>query len=397
MLVLPPRLYPTYQSPRAHHTKKHTVESLSDSVLNKVTVKLSNGSTIRIALSLRPKSRLLSDCFRAIASVTPFASSCAILGDFLDWKHAFLGPVDQSEWTLFVHFVLHQISSTNEDIKQSDFSDWDYVLSGHLDQRTYGAIFGCLDSSACTSRPSTLGIPTPSASKQLTTHLATVVYALHLVYENYKLNILTWEFLPSLASLLMPLTARLGWLSFVDHYSRDFGNLVSPVGAVYNASEPAVPIISRWLLQCLSSEQVPPFPLVNDPKSPCSETRRMCRLYATLGSRDEQPFLPPKHLPSTWLCGPQEQRSSVPCNTMGGEVFQRVVLAMTDEGIKLEELDCIPFGVALPLHEAIRLCRVNPPSNWPQASYTLVSREGTCTIVWFTVQTLHHKCQEVCC
>jgi anaphase-promoting complex subunit 1 len=41
----------------------------------------------------------------------------------------------------------------------------------------------------------------------------------------------------------------------------------------------------------------------------------------------------------------------------------------------LDDIDRLPFGVALPLREALRSSRHSPPSNWPTAAYHLIGRE----------------------
>jgi anaphase-promoting complex subunit 1 len=40
-----------------------------------------------------------------------------------------------------------------------------------------------------------------------------------------------------------------------------------------------------------------------------------------------------------------------------------------------ESLDDLPFGISLPIREAMRICQMNPPSAWPLAAYKLLGRE----------------------
>jgi anaphase-promoting complex subunit 1 len=44
-------------------------------------------------------------------------------------------------------------------------------------------------------------------------------------------------------------------------------------------------------------------------------------------------------------------------------------------GFQLSHLDVVPFGVALPLRQALSLCRHSPPSDWPAAAYDLIDRQ----------------------
>lgn len=51
---------------------------------------------------------------------------------------------------------------------------------------------------------------------------------------------------------------------------------------------------------------------------------------------------------------------------------QRLVLELVRRHWTLAELDCLPFGVALPLRQALHQCRNNPPGDWPREAYVLV-------------------------
>jgi anaphase-promoting complex subunit 1 len=41
---------------------------------------------------------------------------------------------------------------------------------------------------------------------------------------------------------------------------------------------------------------------------------------------------------------------------------------------KLDDINRLVFGVALPLREAIRLCQLESPENWPPEAYNLIRR-----------------------
>ncbi len=63
---------------------------------------------------------------------------------------------------------------------------------------------------------------------------------------------------------------------------------------------------------------------------------------------------------------------------------------MVEEQIRLQDLEDIPYGIALPFREALRACRYfllytityqtygvryDPPDNWPVEAYVLIGRE----------------------
>jgi hypothetical protein len=53
---------------------------------------------------------------------------------------------------------------------------------------------------------------------------------------------------------------------------------------------------------------------------------------------------------------------------------EQVVVAMVRERLTSHELDCVPFGLALPLREAICASRRDPPPTWPKEALVLVGR-----------------------
>ncbi|KAI9032149.1 hypothetical protein DFJ74DRAFT_601859, partial [Hyaloraphidium curvatum] len=54
---------------------------------------------------------------------------------------------------------------------------------------------------------------------------------------------------------------------------------------------------------------------------------------------------------------------------------QICVEAMVEWKLMPQDLDCLPDGLALPLREALRICRAKPPKGWSGDAYTLLARE----------------------
>ena len=50
----------------------------------------------------------------------------------------------------------------------------------------------------------------------------------------------------------------------------------------------------------------------------------------------------------------------------------RIVRLLVRRRWTLADLDTLPWGVALPLRQAIQHCRASPPTDWPQAAYLLI-------------------------
>jgi hypothetical protein len=54
---------------------------------------------------------------------------------------------------------------------------------------------------------------------------------------------------------------------------------------------------------------------------------------------------------------------------------ETVVARMVADGFTRERLQTLPFGVSLPLQQALRDCRAHPPGSWPAAAHALVGRD----------------------
>ena len=54
---------------------------------------------------------------------------------------------------------------------------------------------------------------------------------------------------------------------------------------------------------------------------------------------------------------------------------EKLVLGMVAVGCLGQELESLPFAIALPLREAIWSCRQDPPQGWPADAYVLIGRE----------------------
>ena len=61
-------------------------------------------------------------------------------------------------------------------------------------------------------------------------------------------------------------------------------------------------------------------------------------------------------------------------STEGLSPFEKLIVAMTQENFTTEILETIPFGIALPLREAIARCRNSPPPNLPPQGFFIYFR-----------------------
>ena len=180
--------------------------------------------------------------------------------------------------------------------------------------------------------------------------------ALHLTYEDLKLNVLTQLDIKRLAQLLFQLAFATGSIDFADHYRRDglAPEVVLDLHPTSAAPLGVPPDIYRWVHEAVSNGVAPLYPtlsslrqiylpefaadLVPHGGEGLTNTEQVCSIYRALIQRGAQ----------------------------------AAVFAMVDRGISAETLDCWPDGVALPLREALRVCRADPPTGWHKEAYFLL-------------------------
>jgi len=114
--------------------------------------------------------------------------------------------------------------------------------------------------------------------------------------------------------------------------------------------------------------------------SPCELSRKICHFYEVLTqsqiqrskyslSDKELSLRSPFSTPQLRL---QNHRSDFPVfSPSGGATYvpswsasspaEKLVLAMVSENFRIQDIECMPFGIALPLREALRSCRHTPP------------------------------------
>eukprot|EP00761_Pharyngomonas_kirbyi_P009570 gb/GECH01009587.1/.p1 GENE.gb/GECH01009587.1/~~gb/GECH01009587.1/.p1 ORF type:complete len:1896 (+),score=464.93 gb/GECH01009587.1/:1-5688(+) len=435
--------------------------SLSHSVGSKCNTILDNGLTLRINFShaLSPKSTLVQDCLNVIQSLMEPNHIVIVLKLYFLKQIMNNSPNEaNSDWSAFSSVLFDilgiefQESYVNSKLDNSDpFKDLQKWIFSHQ-------IPEIEPSQSLTENKPTNSQFTPNHIKlidELSSEISLIIFGLHTLYENYKLNVNLWEKGQQLSQLLGNIAYAHGWFTFVDQYFRDFGSSVnlknstsqqnqdntedspfiikSNIGVLDKISyassylkHQTPPNIHRWILDRvnLRSNRVP-FPVIHN----CRATdllRKVCRLYNLLfsSSTEEQvklnmysPFeehyeqdigefdisfdeedtdnfisdlsnpINTGSLPS--FTPPVNNKRSIfspdssaitPMKTSFNP-FERVVLAMVEEGFTKEFLETLPFGISTPLWEAISSCREEPPTNWPIEAYQLIGREDICGLM----------------
>ncbi|XP_054840642.1 anaphase-promoting complex subunit 1 [Eublepharis macularius] len=397
------------------------IHSIRDPVQNRVTLDLSNGSMVRITIPEIATSELVKRCLQGIKCILPKEVAVQMLVRWYNAYNAPGGPSYYSEWNLFVTCLMNMMGYNTDRVawtQNLDFEgslspviapkkarpsetgsdeDWEYLLHSdyhknveshplaktlQLDPLEVKFPKDNLSSSHCLDS-STLLFP----------HIPAIFCVLHLIYEELKLNCLMGEGIRSLVILLVQLARDLKLEAYLDYYYRDYPVLVKTPRQIciidpaqtgfmhqptFFSAEP--PSIFQWLSSCLKGESVPPYPYL---PGICERSKLLVLsvvLYIfgdeTAVSNEASNYL------SKITSGQQKQQTeqeeygcSLRHSTSTSSLAEKLVIWMTNVGFTLRDLESLPFGVALPIRDAIYHCRQQPASDWPEAVCLLIGRQ----------------------
>ncbi|MEJ1278730.1 anaphase promoting complex subunit 1 [Cricetulus griseus] len=322
------------------------IHSVRDPVHNRVTLELSNGSMVRITIPEVATSELVQTCLQAIKFILPKEIAVQMLVKWYNVHSAPGGPSCHSEWSLFVICLLNMMGYNTDRLswtRSFDFEgslspviapkkarpsdtgsddDWEYLLNSDYHHNVESHL---LNKSLCLSALEISKVKEDDVSQNLSLdsstllfpHIPAIFFVLHLVYEELKLNTLMGEGICSLIDLLVQLARDLKLEPYMDHYYRDYPTLVKTTGQVCTIDQ--------------------------DPQKPQAE-------------QEENKFT-------------FRHSSSV------SSLAEKLVVWMTSVGFTLRDLETLPFGIALPIRDAIYHCREQPDSDWSEAVCLLIGRQ----------------------
>ncbi|XP_070834048.1 anaphase-promoting complex subunit 1 isoform X1 [Chaetodon trifascialis] len=407
------------------------IHALRDPVCNRVTLELSSGTMLRISVPEIATSELVRKCLQAIRFILPKEAAMKVLVKWYNIYNAPGGPSAHAEWNLFVTCFMTLMGYNTERLtwtrnlhfevplspviaakkaRPSDGGsdeDWDYLLGSHYHrQMNSQPLCGPVDSSgsnntliaeteglSSASSPSSPSLKLDS-SAPLFPHIPALFYVLHLLYQELQLDELQRARASSLVCLLQQLARDLQLEDYVDLYWRDYPSLISGFNesclidqAVFGQMQrpsylrPEPPCVLGWLCCCLRGEEVPPFPYL---PGICQRTRLLVLSYALYIAGDENATSTDASKYLIKLSAGQKSRaseqhfrrqSSVKVQLSTGSLAEQLVVWLTSEGFTLKDLESVPFGVALPIREAIYCCREQPCSDWSEEVCLLIGRQ----------------------
>ncbi|KAJ8719345.1 hypothetical protein PYW08_011520 [Mythimna loreyi] len=388
---------------------------LCDAAGSRVTLQFEAGSMYRISLPPLTCSTLVTRCYTALKAILPKDITMQVI---IKWYGVRNAPGSQDltpdqEWSMFSNLLLSLIGYDVERLqaKQSDDGidhaevatkkqrtssdgspdDWEYLLNSKM-HKAIGHSLTMLK----------LPIPNPdgyrkgkrvsmeseksnlfNTNSMLFPYIIQVLYSLHLVYEEIKLNTLLWSNLRPLSTFLYQISKDLKLDAYVNHYWLDFptdlnleyedesqiseGSLKKLCEPVYFCRDP--PNIYAYLNSVLKDLDVGYYPYLAEVNN---MSRDIIEILSTVGcgrgagvqtisSRDSM----------TASSTPRARRD----NYVDSSPYCQAVIMACEKGITLRDIDNLPPALGLLLLTTFSRCKSSPPADWPPAAYKLVMRE----------------------
>lgn len=250
------------------------VDDVHSSILDSLIVKSGN-QLYRIILNIDYYSELVEKCFDVLQCVLPFDIFISLLRNFFYENNS-------NEWDIFLKIFL----------KDNKFND---------------AIISNIDK---------------------------IIFGLHLLYESFKLNILTHQFLRPLAELLYWFVSILSWNNFKDYYNRDFQDITSQIKGENKIKEPeAIPSIYQYIYNNNFNNS---FPTIPNCKA-LLQLNRVCKLIKLTN--------------------------------------ESLIQGLIEEKMTKEDIDLLSFGVGIKIKSILNEMKMNPPQNLSYQGYILLERE----------------------
>ncbi|XP_019719671.1 anaphase-promoting complex subunit 1 [Hippocampus comes] len=403
------------------------IHALRDPVSNRVTLELNNGSMLRISMPDIAVSELVRKCLQAIRFILPKEAAMKVLVKWYTIYNAPGGTSGHGEWNLFVTCFLKLMGYNTERLtwtRNLNFEvplspviaakkarpcdggsdeDWEYLLGCHYHhQMDSHRVNRPADSSGFNAKviPDEEDLSSaspPSATLDNTAplfaHIPTLFYVLHLLYQELLLNELHRERASSLVCLLQQLARDLQLEDYMDLYWRDYPSLINGFTESYLIDQSLIaqmqhpsflraepPCVFSWLSSCLRGEDVQPFPYLPDV---CLRIRLLVLSYALYIGGDDKATTSNVSKYLVKLSAGQKtteeqyrrQTSMNQVKSCNESLAEQLVVWLTSQGFTLKDLESVPFGVALPIRDAIYHCREQPCADWSEEVCLLIGRQ----------------------
>ncbi|XP_011861283.1 PREDICTED: anaphase-promoting complex subunit 1 isoform X2 [Vollenhovia emeryi] len=404
--------------------------ALKETVGNEVTMECGNKQYFRITLPVSSTSPLVTKCLHTLRSVLQRDLAMQLLIKWYGARNA-PGPQDFSpaqEWELFLTVLVTLLGYDVEKLRlirnneKDQFTernspmvvpkkqktsncgstdDWLYLLNSneYKNSQTFASnvlkshkisSFLCATSQSV-AESSNVGKINVQAI--LFPHFPLILFSLHLLYEELKLNSVISESLPLLGQLLYQLSIDLKFEMYAHHYFLDSPTLSylkttrSQLGdsdlqkiAIPSYMPRKPPGIFETLNSMLDGTDVTAFPYLSHVNP---RTRNIVYLTALTANENRVDIIEMEKyikliVPAGNRVDIQESRSKIDkeiLKKLEKPTTDRIILLYHEMGMRKEHLETLPPAVSLMIKDVMHRCRESPPSNWPMHAYELIDRQ----------------------
>ncbi|XP_075976673.1 anaphase promoting complex subunit 1 [Anticarsia gemmatalis] len=385
---------------------------LCDAAGNRVTLQFEAGAMYRISLPPLTCATLVTRCYSALRAILPKDVTMQVIIKWYGVRNA-PGTQDltpEEEWSMFSNLLLSLIGYDVEKLnKQTDDNDpqevatkkqrassdgtqddWEYLLNSKM-HKAIGSSLTLLklsvpNSDSYKKRRSSDDSVKPcqfNTNSLLFPYVLQVLYSLHLVYEEMKLNTLLCNNLKPLSSFLYQVAKDLKLDAYVNHYWLDFPTELNleyeeesqiSEGSLKKLCEPAYfskdpPNIYGYLNAMLKDNDVGYYPYLADVNNMSRDIIEILTIVGCGGSAGIQTI---SHRDTmTASSTPRARRD--PQNY--SSPYCQAVITAVEKGITHREIDSLPPALGLLILTILSRCKCSPPADWPPEAYTLVMRE----------------------
>lgn len=402
-----------------------TITGIRDPVCDRITLQYSDNTYYRVCLPSLASGTLVESCLNALRQSLQRDVALTLFGRWYAMRNA-PGPSDltvDQEWQLFTSLVYDLlgydvdklksniksecISTSNDEIKrqrpspQGSNVDWEEMPHSEgvcnllnltksklkLKSSSNDVNYNQDKKEKCQINQQSILFP----------YFRLVLFTLHLLYEELKLNTVRLCELAFLAKFLHQIASDLRLEHYVLYYWKDFPECCSfnemnaadsshevcdgdflKIHPLSIMSDEPVNVMQHFCdLLVEGVERITPYPFVKHVNPLSKSMLQICGLIAAgrFGKHDDfdintlvRNFAPPG-------CRVDGQTLPTLTNYRRWSSWQeKVVMFMTDIGLTRRNLDSIPAALNLVLHEALWQCRENPPTDWGSDSYYLLQR-----------------------
>lgn len=364
-----------------------TVRALHDSVGSRFTLELLDGTRLRAELkvTLTPLPERVLAAMQAVLGdelALRIRLECVRLQSDLVER-----TIDDTGWVALSLILTQLLGAHPGEMFESEESSWNMLLGSayHSNNEETFPFLECepeVQNGGATLSLRASSIKIAAYSSDFPDRLSNrmqVFDAVHLLFEDFKLSMLTKPWCRLVGRLLRNCTTEL-MRDFSDHYDADVGLLLESVQAVQEVALTSAfarpPCIMTWITLCMSGrlDDCPWFKS-SMVASICPRLDLVQRVFSILASN---------------ICD---------AGTLDLRLDEAAVQAMLGAGIENPRVlqDDFPFGVSLPLLETLARCRCHPRidqfSDFSQQAWKFIGREDM-IVPNQAVKTIDHQAGE---